>query len=188
MPMWFCLELMRMRLSSLIWMTDWLTLMTKVAKDPLKPLQMSIMRILREKIAAWEKLNPPTALKCVGERIANEILMHFRGQKKNAKDVSLSDLIETGSDGGALERMDAIGEETDLLELISNRQRIRQLQKAVEKCLTKQEQQVIRMRYGLAGYQPCRQREVATAIGLSRSYVSRIEKRALQKLRSELGE
>ena len=114
--------------------------------------------------------------------------MHFRGQKKNAKDVSLSDLIETGSDGGALERMDAIGEETDLLELISNRQRIRQLQKAVEKCLTKQEQQVIRMRYGLAGYQPCRQREVATAIGLSRSYVSRIEKRALQKLRSELGE
>ncbi len=111
--------------------------------------------------------------------------MYFRGQKKSAQDVSLSDYIETGGDGAALELQDVIGEEDDLLERVFGRQQIRQVRQAMSECLTEQEQQVIRMRYGL-GCNPQRQREVADKIGLSRSYVSRIEKRALEKLRAAL--
>ena len=76
----------------------------KVAKkNPWKLLQTSIMAILRRKIAAWEKLNPWALLKVLGGRIANEILMYFRSQRKSAQDVSLSDYIETGADGAPLE-------------------------------------------------------------------------------------
>lgn len=112
--------------------------------------------------------------------------MYFRSQRKSSQDVSLSDYIETGSDGTALELMDVVGDEEDLLETISSRQRIRQVRQAVERCLTEQERQVIFMRYGLEGGVPCRQRQVAERLGISRSYVSRIEKRALGKLREEL--
>jgi len=151
-------------------------------------LQMSIMTILRRKIAAWEKLNPPTALKRVGGRIANEILMHFRSQRKSAQDVSLSDYIETGNDGAPLELMEVISEEGDLLEQITGREMVQQLRRAVDTGLTEQERQVIRLRYGLDGRSPKRQREVAKITGISRSYVSRIEKRALEKLRKQLEE
>ncbi len=108
--------------------------------------------------------------------------MHFRAQRKSAQDVSLSDYIETGSDGAALELMDVVGAEDDLLDRVCTRQQVRQVRRAMEEQLTDQERQVLRLRYGL-GCRPCRQREVAQIIGLSRSYVSRIEKRALEKLR-----
>ena len=127
-------------------------------------------------------------LKVLGERVANEILMHFRSQKKNAQDVSLSDYIDSGSDGTPLELMDVVAEDCDLLEQISAREQVRQLRKAIPRCLTPCEQQVILLRYGLSGQPPKRQREVAEATGLSRSYISRIEKRALEKLRAALGE
>ncbi len=120
--------------------------------------------------------------------VENEILMHFRSQKKISQDVSLSDYIETGTDGAALSFMDVVSQEADLLETVSTRQRVVQLRKALEQCLTGQEQQVVRMRFGLAGEAPARQREVAARLGISRSYVSRIEKRALQKLRKALDE
>lgn len=120
--------------------------------------------------------------------VENEILMYFRSQRKSSQDVSLSDYIETGTDGAALSLMDVVGEDEDLLETISTRERILQVRGAVERCLSDQERQVILMRYGLGGLKPCRQREVAQMLGISRSYVSRIEKRALQKLRKELGE
>ena len=112
--------------------------------------------------------------------------MHFRSQKKNAQDVSLSDYIDSGSDGTPLELMDVVAEDCDLLEQISAREQIRQLRRAIPRCLTPCEQQVILLRYGLSGQPPKRQREVAQVTGLSRSYISRIEKRALQKLRQEL--
>ena len=112
--------------------------------------------------------------------------MHFRSQKKSSQDVSLSDYIETGSDGAALALMDVVGEEDDLLETISARERIEQVRNAVTNCLTEQERQVVWMRYGFGGCRPRRQREVAEKLGLSRSYISRIEKRALQKLRKHL--
>ena len=74
----------------------------------------------------------------------------------------------------------------DLLESLCARENARLLRAAVERCLTEQERQVVCMRYGLFGQMPRRQREVAQALGISRSYVSRIEKRALEKLRSYL--
>ena len=120
--------------------------------------------------------------------VENEILMHFRAQKKTAQDVSLSDFIETGTDGAALSLMDVVSDEDDLLETVSNRESLQALRQAVQQVLTDQEQQVIALRYGLAGNLPLRQREVAEKTGISRSYVSRIEKRALEKLRAVLEE
>ena len=131
-------------------------------------------------------MNPWAVLKVVGGRIANEILMYFRAQKKSSQDVSLSDYIETGADGAALSLMDVVGEETDMLETITNRERLQQVRQAVADNLSDQERQVVMMRYGLGGLKPCRQREGAQMLGISRSYVSRIEKRALQKLRKAL--
>ena len=120
--------------------------------------------------------------------VENEILMHFRSQKKSSQDVSLSDYIETGTDGAALSLMDVISDDADLLEIISTREQVAQVREAVKTCLTEQERQVICMRYGMYGYRPSRQREVAEKTGISRSYVSRVEKRALQKLKKTLTE
>jgi RNA polymerase sporulation-specific sigma factor len=131
-------------------------------------------------------MNPPTLLKVVGGRIANEILMYFRGQKKSSQDVSLSDYIDTGNDGAVLSLMDVVSEDEDLLETISDREILRALEAAVYRKLSEQERQVIVLRYGLEGKRPLRQREVAEVTGISRSYVSRIEKRALEKLRKAL--
>lgn len=118
--------------------------------------------------------------------VENEILMYFRSQKKSSQDVSLSDYIETSSDGGALELMDVVSDDTDLLEQVSSRQMQQKLCRAVDEVLTQQERQVIVARYGLGTGKPLRQREVAQLTGISRSYVSRIEKRALAKLRQVL--
>ena len=118
--------------------------------------------------------------------VENEILMYFRSQRKSSQDVSLSDYIETGNEGAALSLMDVVAEDADLLETISDREMSRALEAAVRQCLTEQERQVIVLRYGLQGKPPLRQREVALVTGISRSYVSRIETRALQKLKKEL--
>ena len=118
--------------------------------------------------------------------VENEILMYFRAQRKSAQDVSLSDYIETGTDGAPLQLMDVVSEDCDLLEQVSSREMVGQLRQAIDACLTDQERQVILLRYGLDGQSPKRQREVAQITGISRSYVSRIEKRALQKLRQTL--
>ena len=133
-------------------------------------------------------MNPWALLKVVGGRIANEILMYFRSMRKSAQDVSLSDYIETGTDGAALSLMDVVSEDCDLLEQVAGQETVQQLRKAVQTCLTEQERQVIELRYGLDGQTPKRQREVAQITGISRSYVSRIEKKALEKLRGVLEE
>lgn len=85
-----------------------------------------------------------------------------------------------------MELMDVVAEDCDLLEQLSAREQVQQLRQIIPRCLTSCEQQVIRLRYGLGGEPPKRQREVAQITGLSRSYISRIEKRALEKLRQEL--
>ena len=118
--------------------------------------------------------------------VENEILMHFRSMKKSAQDVSLSDYIEIGSDGASLSLMDVVSDDMDLQEQVMNKEAVAYLQEAVKRCLTEQEKMVITLRYGLQGKQPQRQREVADSCGISRSYVSRIEKRALSKLRAAL--
>ncbi len=120
--------------------------------------------------------------------VENEILMYFRSQRKSSQDVSLSDYIETGADGASLSLMDVVSEEADLLETVSNREAVRAVCRAVQEQLSPQERQVIVLRYGLEGGTPLRQREVADKTGISRSYVSRIEKRALEKLRTVLSE
>ena len=98
----------------------------------------------------------------------------------------MSDYIETGADGAPLALMDVVAEDCDLLEQICSREMAAQLRCAIEECLTSQEKQVIVLRYGLDGQPPKRQREVAQITGISRSYVSRIEKKALEKLRRAL--
>ena len=118
--------------------------------------------------------------------VENEILMYFRSQKKSAQDVSLFDYIETGSDGAALSLMDVISDDRDLLEQVSNREAVSRLRSAIDAVLTPQERLVIIGRYGLNGGLPMRQHAVAQQCGISRSYASRIEKRALQKLRRAL--
>lgn len=118
--------------------------------------------------------------------VENEILMYFRSQKKSSQDVSLSDYIETAGDGAALSLMDVVAQDEDLLERISNREDIRKMLSAIDSVLTPQEKQVITLRYGLGGGTPLKQRDVAKYTGISRSYVSRIEKKALQKLKAVL--
>ena len=118
--------------------------------------------------------------------VENEILMYFRSTRKSAQDVSLSDYIETGTDGAPLELMDVICEDCDLLEQVSDREAVFRLRQAMGRCLTEQERTVVILRYGLGNRVPLRQRQVAERLGISRSYISRIEKRALQKLRKEL--
>ena len=115
--------------------------------------------------------------------VENEILMYFRSQRKSSNDVSLSDYIDTGTDGTALSLMDVVSEDDDLFDQISNREQLRVVRQLVDTCLTEQERKVIYLRYGLENNRPQRQREVAKVLGISRSYVSRIEKKALEKLR-----
>lgn len=118
--------------------------------------------------------------------IENEILMHFRGQKKSATDVSLSDYIETGKDGTSLSLMDVVCSDEDVFEQLSEQELIGRMSRAVQTVLDPREREILRMRYGLSGATPLTQREVAEQCGISRSYVSRIEKKALRKLREEL--
>lgn len=118
--------------------------------------------------------------------IENEILMHFRGQKKSATDVSLSDYIETGKDGTSLSLMDVVCSDEDVFEQLSEQEMIGRMSRAVQTVLEPREREILRMRYGLSGATPLTQREVAEQCGISRSYVSRIEKKALRKLREEL--
>ena len=114
--------------------------------------------------------------------------MYFRSLRKSSQDVSLSDYIETGTDGAPLALMDVVADEGDLLERVADREDLRKLCTAVDTVLTDQERQVIICRYGLGGGSPKRQREVAAITGISRSYGSRIEKKALQKLKTALTE
>ena len=118
--------------------------------------------------------------------IENEILMHFRGMKKTAGDVSLSDALDTDGEGDGLALLDTISCDQDMLEELSRWETVEQVRKAVDAALDGREAEVIRLRYGLGGSTPLPQREVAQRIGISRSYVSRIEKKALEKLRQQL--
>ena len=120
--------------------------------------------------------------------VENEILMHFRARKKTAQDVSLSQYIETGKDGNALSLMEVVASDEDLFEDLSDKELYGKLYDAMERCLTKREKHILALRYGLGGRNPLPQREVAELCGISRSYVSRIEKKALQKLEQALGE
>lgn len=116
--------------------------------------------------------------------IENEVLMFFRSQRKSAGDLSLSDSIEGDGEGNSLSLMDVLAEEDDMFENVSMAELRRQVRRCVDTVLEPREAEIIRMRYGLSnGGRPLTQREVAAKSGISRSYVSRIEKKALEKLR-----
>ena len=117
--------------------------------------------------------------------IENEILMHFRSQKKTAGEVSLSDTLDSDGDGNSLSLMDVISVDDDMLENLDARDSCIQVRKYVDQCLTEREKMIITMRYGLDNRPPRTQREIAAQSGISRSYVSRIEKKALKKLKQE---
>lgn len=106
-------------------------------------------------------------------RIANEILMYFRAQRKSSSDVSLSEYIETGKDGNALSLMDVICTEDDLFDNLNARETYTRLYEAMEHVLTPREREILTLRYGLGGRAPRTQREIAAQLGISRSYVSR---------------
>jgi len=118
--------------------------------------------------------------------IENEILMYFRGQKKSAGDLSLSETLDSDGDGNSLSLMDVIYEEDDILERISKSEISRNVRENIDKILPEREARIIKLRYGIGGKRPLTQREVAKLCGISRSYVSRIEKKALESLRDTI--
>ena len=118
--------------------------------------------------------------------IENEILMFFRSQRKSASDLSLSDVVDSDGEGNSLPLMDTLAEERDMAEEISNSELGVQARACVDRVLDDREAEIIRLRYGLSGEKPLTQRQVALVSGISRSYVSRIEKKAIEKLRAAL--
>ena len=120
--------------------------------------------------------------------IENEILMYFRSQRKYQGEVSLSDSLDADPEGNALSLMDVISVDDDMLENLDTRDSCQKVRRCVDRCLSDREAKVITLRYGLDGHPPQTQRQVAAAYGISRSYVSRIEKRALEKLETALRE
>ena len=122
------------------------------------------------------------------ERIANEILMHFRSRKKLQGEVSLSDTLEADGDGSSLSLMDVISVDDDMLDNLDARESCIKVRQCVKACLNEREAMIIGLRYGLGGQNPLTQREIAAQCGISRSYVSRIEKKALQKLEQAMEE
>ena len=119
-------------------------------------------------------------------RIANEILMYFRGQRKLQNEVSLSEAIDADGQEDSLQLLDVVGVEDPMLEDLHDRDNALRVRRLVRECLTARESEIIRLRYGLDGSIPLTQREVAAVFGISRSYVSRLEKKALTRLRTEL--
>ena len=118
----------------------------------------------------------------------NEILMHFRSQKKSMGDVSLSDVLETDGEGNNLSFMDVLAQEDEMSERIGNMELCGKLREIIKTSLNKREGQIIMLRYGLLGKPPMTQRETAKECGISRSYVSRIEKKALDKLKNAMSD
>ncbi len=115
--------------------------------------------------------------------IENEILMNFRAAKKSSGDVYINEPVETDKDGNTLTLMDLIDDGIDIHEQVDMLIRSRQLYRFLGKCLDKREFDIIVYRYGLYGNQPHTQNETAEKLDISRSYVSRIEKKAIEKLR-----
>ena len=118
--------------------------------------------------------------------IENEILMQFRARKKTAQDISVNEPIDTDSEGNPLTLMDIISTEDEIVEDIYKMTMLKKLSREIEKMKDPREKSIIMMRYGLDGQKPMTQLEVSKKLNISRSYVSRIEKRALKELRKAL--
>ena len=122
------------------------------------------------------------AAKCID----NELLMMLRTKKKLSREVSIYEPIGTDKEGNEISLLDILKQEQqDIIEEMNTRENISQLQEIIEKCLNKREKEIILLRYGLITGREITQREIGEYFGISRSYISRIEKKALLKLRTE---
>lgn len=115
--------------------------------------------------------------------IENEILMHFRNLKKTSQDISLNEAIDMDKDGNSLSLFDVLSVDDDILDNINKKLNLKKIYEYIDSELDFREKQVIILRYGLNGEKPITQREVAEILGVSRSYISRIETKALKTLR-----
>ncbi|MDD6038431.1 MAG: RNA polymerase sporulation sigma factor SigK [bacterium] len=138
-------------------------------------------------IKAVKTFNPDRGSRLVtyaARCIDNELLMYLRARKKTMRDVSLYEPVGTDKEGNQIRLLDICeSDEPDVEEELDLKWRLHRLQMLLPKLLTKREQEIITMRYGLGGTKAFTQRQIAAGIGISRSYVSRIEKKALAKLR-----
>lgn len=127
----------------------------------------------------WSRL-ATYAARCID----NELLMHFRAKKKTSKEVSLYEPIGTDKEGNQIQLLDVVvSEDEDVVELLEQDRKVRRLNEIIPQTLSGRELFIIINRYGLYGKKTMTQREIARKLGISRSYVSRIEKRAIEKLR-----
>lgn len=117
--------------------------------------------------------------------IENEILMHFRTLKKTASEIHFEQSVDVDRDGNELKLMDIVADSGCMVETVDLRIKSQQLYKFLNECLDERECEIIKLRYGLYGKHPLTQREVAKRLNISRSYVSRIEKKALHTLRKK---
>lgn len=117
--------------------------------------------------------------------IENEILMHFRGRRKFSQDVYINDPIDTDKDGNALSFGDILADETSIYDQVDLKLKSEQLYRFIAKSLEPREREILFLRYGLCGQIPLTQREVADKLCISRSYVSRLEKKALERLKEQ---
>ena len=120
--------------------------------------------------------------------IENEILMHFRSQRKSAQDISINDVIDTDKEGNELTLIDVIASEDTIVDAIDKKFKIEHMLKGINTVLDDREKKIIILRYGLNNCYPKSQQDTADLLGISRSYVSRIEKKALEKLRKRFQE
>ncbi len=117
--------------------------------------------------------------------IENELLMLMRSSRKQSREVSLFDPIGSDKEGNTIQLLDiCVAEEIDIVEQMEEEQNLSKLQDYIDKVLTKREREIIVLRYGLCGEKETTQREIADKFQISRSYVSRIEKKALKKLKA----
>lgn len=117
------------------------------------------------------------------EWIANEILMHFRNAKKSAQDISLNETIDTDKDGNPLTLLDIMSVDDNIIDELDFKLNSKKLGQFINEELSEREKKIIILRYGLNGSEPMTQKNVAKQLNISRSYVSRIETKALKLLR-----
>ena len=130
-------------------------------------------------------MKTPAFQKRIGENLANEVLMYFRGQKKTAQDVSINEPIDSDSEGNPLTLMDIICVEDTIADEINIKIQIKQLYEYIEEMDDEREKTIIVLRYGLYGCTPLTQKQIADKLDISRSYVSRIEKKVIERLRKK---
>ncbi len=118
--------------------------------------------------------------------IENEVLMYFRANKKSAQDLHFGDPIDSDKDGNALTLVDVVADDINIADEIDKKMKLEKLRVLLETRLDDREKEIIKMRYGIGGKKELTQREVAGILGISRSYVSRIETSVLKKLKRML--